>query len=77
MERQLITRVLQQTSGNQVQAARILGITRGSLRTKIRALQITIEALHPDGRRHGRVAVSQTAVSILSIVHGVHPVPGM
>jgi len=43
MERQLITRVLQQTSGNQVQAARILGITRGSLRTKIRALQITIE----------------------------------
>jgi two-component system, NtrC family, response regulator AtoC len=43
MERQLITRVLQRTSGNQVQAARILGITRGSLRTKIRALQITIE----------------------------------
>jgi len=34
--------VLQQTNGNQVQAARILGITRGSLRTKIRALGITI-----------------------------------
>ena len=43
MEQKLITRVLQQTGGNQVQAARILGITRGSLRTKIRALQITIE----------------------------------
>jgi two-component system nitrogen regulation response regulator GlnG len=43
LERQLITRVLQRTSGNQVQAARILGITRGSLRTKIRALGITIE----------------------------------
>jgi two-component system nitrogen regulation response regulator GlnG len=43
MERQLITRVLQHTGGNQVQAARILGITRGSLRTKIRALKITIE----------------------------------
>src|SRR5262249_2454984 len=43
MERQLITRVLQHTGGNQVQAARILGITRGSLRTKIRALRITIE----------------------------------
>jgi two-component system, NtrC family, response regulator AtoC len=43
MERQLLTRVLQHTEGNQVQAARILGITRGSLRTKIRALGITIE----------------------------------
>lgn len=42
MERKLLTRVLQQTGGNQVQAARILGITRGSLRTKIRALGITI-----------------------------------
>jgi two-component system nitrogen regulation response regulator GlnG len=43
LERQLLTRVLQHTGGNQVQAARILGITRGSLRTKIRALKITIE----------------------------------
>lgn len=43
LERQLIARVLQRTAGNQVQAARILGITRGSLRTKIRALGITIE----------------------------------
>jgi two-component system nitrogen regulation response regulator GlnG len=42
MERRLLTRVLQHTGGNQVQAARILGITRGSLRTKIRALNITI-----------------------------------
>jgi two-component system nitrogen regulation response regulator GlnG len=42
MERRLLARVLQQTGGNQVQAARILGITRGSLRTKIRALNITI-----------------------------------
>ncbi len=42
LERQLITRVLQRTAGNQVQAARILGITRGSLRTKIRTLGITI-----------------------------------
>ncbi len=43
MERQLVTAVLQHTQGNQVQAARILGITRGSLRTKIRTLHITIE----------------------------------
>jgi DNA-binding NtrC family response regulator len=43
LERQLLTRVLQQTGGNQLQAAKILGITRGSLRTKIRALGIVIE----------------------------------
>jgi two-component system nitrogen regulation response regulator GlnG len=43
MERTLLTRVLRETDGNQVQAARILGITRGSLRTKIRALGLRIE----------------------------------
>jgi two-component system nitrogen regulation response regulator GlnG len=42
MERLLLGRVLQHTSGNQVQAARILGITRGSLRNKLRELGITI-----------------------------------
>jgi two-component system nitrogen regulation response regulator GlnG len=42
MERQLLARVLAHTAGNQVQAAKILGITRGSLRTKIRDLGITI-----------------------------------
>jgi DNA-binding protein Fis len=34
--------VLRHTSGRQLQAAKILGITRGSLRTKLRALGITI-----------------------------------
>jgi two-component system nitrogen regulation response regulator GlnG len=43
MERRLLTAVLRHTGGNQLQAARILGITRGSLRNKIRALGITIE----------------------------------
>ena len=43
MERQLLRRVLEETHGNQVHAARILGITRGSLRTKIRALGIAID----------------------------------
>ncbi len=43
MERELIVRVLQHTGGNQLQAARILGITRGSLRNKIRTHGITIE----------------------------------
>lgn len=42
MERSLLTRVLRHTEGNQVQAAKLLGITRGSLRTKIRTLGIQI-----------------------------------
>ncbi|MBN9119647.1 MAG: sigma-54-dependent Fis family transcriptional regulator [Planctomycetes bacterium] len=42
MERELLVRVLRHTGGNQLQAAKILGITRGSLRSKIRALGISI-----------------------------------
>jgi two-component system nitrogen regulation response regulator GlnG len=34
--------VLQHTGGNQVRAARLLGISRGSLRTKLRTYNITI-----------------------------------
>jgi two-component system nitrogen regulation response regulator GlnG len=40
MERQLLTRLLTQTGGNQLRAAEILGITRGSLRHKLRSLGI-------------------------------------
>ena len=43
MEREVLVRVLRHTGGNQVQAARILGITRGSLRNKIKQLNISIE----------------------------------
>lgn len=43
LERQLLTEVLRHTGGNQVQAAKILGITRNSLRHKIRSLEIVIE----------------------------------
>jgi two-component system nitrogen regulation response regulator GlnG len=43
MERQLLTRVLRHTAGNLLRAAKILGITRGSLRNKVRTLGITIE----------------------------------
>jgi DNA-binding NtrC family response regulator len=43
MERHLVTRVLRHCDGNQVRAAKTLGITRGTLRTKIRALGITID----------------------------------
>ena len=43
MDRELLIRVLRHTGGNQLQAARILGIARGSLRSKIRALGIGID----------------------------------
>jgi DNA-binding NtrC family response regulator len=43
LERLLLTRVLRHTGGNQLQAAKILGITRGSLRSKIRDLGIRID----------------------------------
>ncbi|MCA9186684.1 MAG: sigma-54 dependent transcriptional regulator [Pirellulaceae bacterium] len=42
MELYLLTQVLTQSNGNQSEAARILGITRGSLRHKIRSLGINI-----------------------------------
>jgi two-component system nitrogen regulation response regulator GlnG len=42
MERVMLTKVLKHTDGNQSQAAKILNITRGTLRSKIRELGITI-----------------------------------
>src|SRR5262249_5024668 len=45
MENCLLTRILKATNGNQSQAARILGITRGSLRNKLHALNIQIESV--------------------------------
>jgi two-component system nitrogen regulation response regulator GlnG len=44
MERYVVTRVLRACDGNQSQAARLLGITRGCLRSKVRALNISIDA---------------------------------
>jgi two-component system nitrogen regulation response regulator GlnG len=43
VDRLLLTRVLRHTQGNQLQAAKLLGITRGSLRTKLRELGIRID----------------------------------
>jgi two-component system nitrogen regulation response regulator GlnG len=43
LERHLLTDVLRYTEGNQSHAAKILGITRGSLRSKIRMLGIKID----------------------------------
>ena len=45
MELCLLTRVLKLTGGNQSQASRILGITRGSLRNKIHTHNIHIESV--------------------------------
>jgi two-component system nitrogen regulation response regulator GlnG len=43
MERYLLTRVLRQTGGNQKQAAEILGITRGKVRDRIAAFDISVD----------------------------------
>jgi two-component system nitrogen regulation response regulator GlnG len=45
LERMLLTRVLRHTGGNQLRAAKLLGITRGSLRTKVRELGIRIDRM--------------------------------
>jgi two-component system nitrogen regulation response regulator GlnG len=43
MERPLLTLVLRYTNGNQMQAAKLLGITRSNLRNKLRTLGISID----------------------------------
>ena len=43
MEEALIRKILMHASGNQSKAAELLGVTRGTLRTKIRSLNIVIE----------------------------------
>lgn len=43
MERQLFTKILTRTGGNQLRAAEILGITRGTLRNKLKLLGLTVE----------------------------------
>jgi len=40
LEKPLIEKILKQTGGNQVQAAKVLGINRNTLRTKIKLLGI-------------------------------------
>jgi two-component system nitrogen regulation response regulator GlnG len=49
MEKEVISRVLSHVGGNQVAAAKILGITRTTLRTKIRHVGIAIDkVVHKD-----------------------------
>jgi len=42
-EKYLIEKILRKTHGNQILAARILGINRNTLRSKIQKLQIRME----------------------------------
>jgi len=50
MEQYLISRVLKMSDGNQTKSAAVLGITRGSLRNKIRSLGISVEqVVHVEG----------------------------
>jgi len=42
IEKQLIEHVLKKTEGNQLKAARILGINRNTIRTKIKRLGINV-----------------------------------
>jgi two-component system nitrogen regulation response regulator GlnG len=43
MERQLLTAVLRHTDGNKMHAARLLGVTRGTLRNKMSSLGISVD----------------------------------
>jgi two-component system nitrogen regulation response regulator GlnG len=53
MERFLLTRVLQHTNGHQTRAAELLGITRGSLRHKLRALGMQADQVGDGGDDEG------------------------
>ena len=48
VERQLFAEVLRHTGGNMTQAARVLGITRGTLRTKLAALGLAADRAAAD-----------------------------
>ncbi len=45
IERPLIEQVLERTEGNQLKAARILGINRNTMRTKIKKLMIDVDKM--------------------------------
>ena len=47
IERPLITRALQETKGNQIQAAELLGLNRNTLRKKIHNLHIPVKRSRP------------------------------
>jgi len=49
-ERPLLSLILQKTRGNQIQAAKVLGINRNTLRKKIRELKIRLKNFDPPER---------------------------
>jgi two-component system nitrogen regulation response regulator GlnG len=51
IERPLITRALQETQGNQIQAAELLGLNRNTLRKKIHDLHIPVKRNRTAQRR--------------------------
>ncbi len=59
METELIARVLRRTGGNQLEAARILGVTRTTLRTKLRQLGIAIDRVVVGGDEPGQEPLSE------------------
>lgn len=63
MELHLLERVLSATSGNQARAAKILGITRGNLRKKIRSLGIVLPGNHALATSHDEEALLDTSDS--------------
>jgi two-component system nitrogen regulation response regulator GlnG len=65
MERNLLRQVLDGTGGNQARAARILGITRGNLRKKIRTLGLELTSSGgPNGPVTGRnIAASSRVIA--------------
>jgi two-component system nitrogen regulation response regulator GlnG len=58
LERPLLVHALELTGGNQLQAARLLGLNRNTLRKRCRQLRLTLP------RRSGRTPSSRTATPI-------------
>jgi DNA-binding NtrC family response regulator len=75
MERNLLRQVLDATGGNQARAARILGITRGNLRKKIRTLglELTSSGRQSGGTFPGGVPSGETPTRVGSESHAMAP----
>jgi DNA-binding NtrC family response regulator len=68
IERVMLTKVLKYTGGNQSQAAKILNITRGTLRSKIRELGITIhQAVEVEAGETSAAAAGASRATALAV----------
>jgi two-component system nitrogen regulation response regulator GlnG len=59
VERLLLTRVLRQTHGHQTQASEALGITRATLRHKLRTLNMTVDRIVVEEGAQGDAAIGE------------------